>query len=264
MSSNIEKELDFADVKIEKEDVNVPTEVAEVAEVAELPIKEEGDEEEGDEEESEESGEEEEDDEEGDEDGDKEGDEEETIDLNNELFKAGEWTGRLCLENAQLKAELKAANMEILKANNIALENKIANLERANTFPSPDNMRAATIARASASPTASPAATAVTTPTFTPPTGAVAIKHQKTLDATMFNIEETIKTIQKEHSGRHTELYMIGVFINQFKDAATHDAAEQKSFSRFIGNKDVDFDTMKATKCTPTPSVAGSLATGAK
>ncbi len=104
-------------------------------------------------------------------------------------------------------------------------------------------------------------------PTFTPPTGAVAQKskkHQKTIDATIDNIEETIKNIKEKHSGKHSELYMIGVFVNQFKDAAPYDPVEQKSFSRFIGNKDVDFDTMKATKCTPKPLGAVSPAAGAK
>jgi hypothetical protein len=244
MSSNIEKELDFAPYDKDPEEDNLPTEVA-VKEEDKDNDEIESDEEEGDEEESDEEGYKE----------------------DNELFKAGVITASLCIENAQLKADMKAVcedntNVAILKARNNVLEIKIANLERANAIAaaggSPYTLRSAT------STTASPAATVVTTPTFTPPTGAVAIKHQKTLDATMFNIEETIKNIQKEHSGRYTELYMLGVFINQYKEAATHDAAEQKSFSRFIGNKDVDFDTMKATKCTPAPSVAGSPVAGAK
>jgi hypothetical protein len=209
---------------------------------------EEGDEEEGDEEEVGKESKEEE--------GGKESKEEnDDDDKGNEPYKVGKDP----LDAAWLTVAMVSSVNVSLKAQVAELEAKLA----LNAAGSPAAAGSPYVLRsATAASIASPTTTVVTTPTFTPPTGAVAMKHQKTLDATMFNIEETVKDIEKEHSGRYTELYMLGVFINQYKDAAPHDAAEQKSFSRFIGNKDVDFDTMKATKCTPTPSVAGTPAAG--
>ena len=161
-------------------------------------------------------------------------------------------------EKTILKAEVNALKGELAIKDEIERKRliEIETMMAHTTVGSPYVLRSATSLAAAS--IASPEATAVATPTFTPPTGVVAMKHQKTLDIAIDNIDETIEYIKTKHFGKHTELFLICRFVNQYKDATPHDPVEHKSFSRFLANANADIEQIKATRCTPQSTVAGS------
>ena len=79
-------------------------------------------------------------------------------------------------------------------------------------------------------------------------------------DEVMAKIEDSIEYIKKNHEEQHRELYMLGLFVADFKDAAPFIADEHNSFTRWLLDHEKEIGLKKQMRKSATPSPAGSRA----